>query len=1121
MNKNNKYQNREVPTMNKKTTRGMRALSIVLLLCMCATLAPVSLWAQGAEPSTSVVALGEPKSASSASSEHAAEPASTEPTSDSATSEPTSDSVTSEPTSDSATSEPATTEPTTSTETSESDSAASSDSEAETETPVFEAEAACDALLATTELGQYDAIYELYSEEEIAQFTPEQREALDAHRAALEAAEQPAEEEAEPVEEEPVVMIPYEAVSEEGIHVKALVPEGAFDTEVTFTVRMLEGDSEEYAKALEALTANDLGYTNLVAMDVSFRNDEGEEVEPAKPVEISLVVPETLTSEDPASMALEIIHLKEEENGALTVEQVASSDEGNAVAENDTKVVADFTLESFSTIILGENNRAALGTVTTADTASLGVELSLFDYDTTTINDKGAQGSYFMYTPPSVPPAYNKNGTNDWTGTGGGARLNILKPYLVNSYPRFNTDQTGGTTDDATYLYNPSDTVNQAYTNLNHLFQLQNGYYVYDSGANFATLQSTGNFKVYNQPTTDATSKLGAKFMPFNDLNSDRSISGTKNYHFGMSMRFDMIQPDTVDNKIDINGKPQDMIFEFAGDDDVWVFIDGYLALDLGGKHDPVSGSINFTTGKVTQSRITSNAGAHSGPQTSNLYDLMKQAYEAAPEDQKAKMIDPDTLFQDADANNGNRALKRGSVHEFSFYYLERGAYASTCKIQFNLQPKPTGKQLTVSKEVTNINNSNAVDESFDMLLETNTTASGVFTPFASQSYTLLYTDAAGAQKSETKTTDENGRFTLKHGQKAIFDSDAVLKIHQYRITENGVAEQYDVSFNDTAVTKDSNGTAQSAAFTLSGIAAVTVRNAWNSAYHKTLTIQKLIADNETSDESFTVLVELYNAITQSYQPYKGDYAIGTSTASTPDGRVSLKQNQTVTITKLAPGTKYRVTEQLTAEQQKSFGNPDYAAQTNIAPIGTSGTYESTLPAGKEGEATIAVTITNKLLKGSLRVYKTIADTWTEKLGDPIFTFRIEATSGELKGTVWYRAVRFTKTKTANGLGTLQADVLENLPVGEYQVTELSTQRYSVSGVQLNQATTRGTINNTIATVSVEKGYLHPQVTYTNNRKNDNTLSDTDVAVNRYRWNGTAWEVVPDKDPGEDAPTQA
>lgn len=1107
MNKNHKYQNREVPTMNKKTTRGMRALSMVLLLCMCATLAPVSLWAQGTEPGTSVVVSTEPKSVSSASSEPATEPAS----------EP----ATTEPTSDSAASEPATTEPATSTETSESESAASSETEAKPETPVFEAGAACDALLATTELGQYDAIYELYSEEEIAQFTPEQREALDAHRAALEAAEQPAEEEAEPTEEEPVVMIPYEAVSEEGIRVKALVPEGAFDTEVTFTVRMLEGRSEEYEKALEALTANDLGYTNLIAMEVSFRNAAGEEIEPAKPVEISLVVPETLTSEDPASMALEVIHLKEEENGALTVEQVASSDTGNAAAENDTKVVADFTLESFSVILLGENSRAALGTVTTEDTASLGVALSLFDYDTTAINNKGKAGSYFMFTPPSAPADYNKNNTNSWTKTKGGARLNILKPYLVDGYPRFNTDQTGGTTDDATYLYNASDIANRAYTNLNHLFQLQNGYYVYDSSVNFATLQNTGNFKVYNQPTTDATSGLGAKFMPFNDLNGNRSISGTKNYHFGMSMRFDMVQPDTADNKIIIDGQAQDMIFEFAGDDDVWVFIDGYLALDLGGIHDPVSGNINFTAGTVTQSRITNNGGGHSGPQTSGLYELMKKAYDAAPKEQRATMADPDTLFQEAAGASGYRVLKRGSVHELSFYYLERGSYASTCKIQFNLQPKPTGKQLTISKEVTNIGNSNAVDESFDMLLETNTTAAGGFTPFANQSYTLLYTDAAGAQQSETKTTDANGHFALKHGQKAIFASDDVSRIHQYQITENGVAEQYDVSFNNVAATKDSEGTAQSTAYALSETAAVTVKNAWNSAYHKTLTVQKLLADNETSSESFTVLVELYNAIAQKYEPYKGDYAIGASTASTPDGLISLKQDQTVTIPELAPGTKYRVTEQLTAEQQKSFGNPEYAAQTSIVPIGTSGTYESTLPTGKGGEATVAVTITNTPLKGSLRVYKTIADTWTEKLGDPVFTFRIEATSGALQGTVWYRAVRFTKNKTGNGLGTLQADVLENLPIGNYQVTELSTQRYSVSSVQLNQTTTKGTIQNTTATVSVEKGYLHPQVTYTNNRKSDNTLSDTDVAVNRYRWNGTAWEVVPDKDPGKDAATQA
>ena len=84
-------------------------------------------------------------------------------------------------------------------------------------------------------------------------------------------------------------------------------------------------------------------------------------------------------------------------------------------------------------------------------------------------------------------------------------------------------------------------------------------------------------------------------FMPFVEL--EDPIQSTSNderaYHLGMTIGFDFIQPQ---GQIDGNN----MIFSFSGDDDVWVFVDGNLLLDIGGIHSEAGGTIDFTTGTIT-----------------------------------------------------------------------------------------------------------------------------------------------------------------------------------------------------------------------------------------------------------------------------------------------------------------------------------------------------------------------------------------------------------------------------------------------------------------------------------------------------------------------------------------
>lgn len=861
---------------------------------------------------------------------------------------------------------------------------------------------------------------------------------------------------------------------------KGVIPEGA-----QFVVTPIEKGSDQYADIEKQLHegAENESYTvaGFLAYDISFLNDDGTKIEPQNgSVRVSIAykeaeIPEDVAETDTAqeNMNVSLVHFVEDANGNVT-EVVNMSNDGQAevsTTDNGEIESANFETESFSTfsvVWLADDFTSVQTTSSddkesTVDSAASGITINMFNYDTAEIN-KG-HSLQFSNGRDGVWEDYNK-----WTGSANPC-FDIMKKTLgSDSYPTLNKGNKKN--ESSSYLFSTdAGTGKTVYPGANYLFKKDaDGYYEYDSAKNFAQFdEKTNNFTVYKVPGSstnaiglqkDSGNKPHGSFFPFNTLGDSiyegiHEISGNSpDFHFGMTMSAKFIQP--KDGKINGNN----MVFEFSGDDDVWVYIDGVLVLDIGGIHNAASGSINFANGNVT---VGNN----------NNLNLRQ-------------------LFADANTTgdfvSGENRFADYTMHTINFYYLERGEGDSNCKLKFNLPTVPK-KSVTVEKQLSNTDKEKYADVEFKFQLLVKDTK-GKYVPLNTKG---ILSDGKDVEfKNETiNNVSYDNVFTLKPGQHAIFSG--LEENKNYKVQELDVSDdKYDQVLINGENATNQNGNVISSEATVGSRPWVIFTNKCSEKNSRKLCITKKIKGGIPVNDKFDFEIKLNSQLyTGNYylQDSEGKYytskngTLEEATKKTVCGKAvngvvsSVPAGYTVVLEQILAGTSFEVNEiNLDAND---YGNPEYSIDKDKAEdVNTTNKASGKIKLGNDAKVTVTNTRNDV---ASLEITK--VNTSKQPLSGAKFTLTLDNDQAK------------TYNVTSDKDGLLK---FENLSVGTYTLTETeapsdyvkSTESYKVIvSVENNKATAK--LYKADGTTEIE----NKQITnYTEKEEAENNLTSSKTA---------------------------
>lgn len=537
---------------------------------------------------------------------------------------------------------------------------------------------------------------------------------------------------------------------------------------------------------------------------------------------------------------------------------------------------------------------------------------------------------------------------------------NLADPNTKNELPYFKE----------TPLYNAGKQVTAFYPDLQFPFKKTTSAsgqttYSYDSATDYAVYYNYYTHKLdtsavhsYNQ-TLDNNGDNEKGYYPFDDEQgynpgSDKSYNeeAANNRNMGFGTKFTIPFTLSMDENRQING--QDVVFRFTGDDDVWVFIDDVLVLDMGGAHYKASGQIDFTNQTVT----VDQAYSIQKPTGWTNKDFVETPGNPSW-DQPTSITAGITIAKDEDQFRDITGVFTGEmetkslsdileddtkVHTLTMFYMERGMYDSNMSISFTFNPVPSG--LVLSKEVNTANVNSGLAETvktkdyFDFTIEKAGHNSSDYSAASDIQYTKEY-DGAGSESATTtseglvenladniyahdfRTTDESGNITrpfalgdkLKITETGVDSSKYSTEWRVWDLRENKlVAEEKDDNSSDDTMAQFTLGTYTEDLYApgvnyaanfvnTPKVAPVTLTKSWETG-----------SAEEGDKFEFEVLVDLDgDGSDYTYAPYELEYTYvepqKTGGTTDKDGKLTLCSGETVEFPGIPVGAKVKVTE--------------------------------------------------------------------------------------------------------------------------------------------------------------------------------------------------------------------
>lgn len=591
--------------------------------------------------------------------------------------------------------------------------------------------------------------------------------------------------------------------------------------------------------------------------------------------------------------------------------------------------------------------------------------------------------------------------------------------------------------------------------------------YSYDSFTDKNRVIETDDFKVDKYSNATVGNDKGVGFFPFD--NSDSTKNANK-YGFGTEFDIDFYMSETGTLTAADNTQ-KDITFNFSGDDDVWVYVDGVLVLDLGGAHKVSSGSINFSKMQVIYKAAVDSSdninNRTAEPKTNDTYATNKEY---------VTTVNLANIFKanGAEFNNKNTSKK----HTLQMFYMERGSFDSNCSVSFNL-PQNTG--LLVRNDV-NFDSVNpglkdatmgiANKDYFSYMIENKYASDAEFTKLTGKYGTL-------PNKTTSDILNNNGNFTFGTSNPLypIVTTDNIIRrvvngTTYYLAVQNGsgnLCNSYWSTLLENAYTglpsinfslpddfaKLENSTDENNSTAVSG--QTDTNGGFNLLFNQSAKFNSKIPSN-------TMVKVVQNETL--YEVNAGDSKTAMSVASDDKGKVTRRNVSNFY------STSYKITDDKSQKViTEANGKKDSNVFSNDTSAGTDGFYFADYSENHSDSSAMTVNFTNTVSTSDIKIRKNVTtdssdDKVEPKSGDR-FTFAVklsnifgdkddktlkeyenltykvyDSSTGKLEGTRTYG-------KSGVSITANEYAVITGIPVGtHYEVTEKQRTGYQFDNVK-------------------------------------------------------------------------